>query len=477
MTKSKLAVLIGFSVIIGLLILSNYLSVNSVFNSNERLIKNITVNEKKIELLTNMQSAARDRTLCLARMLHSTDKSFLQKETVKFRKLGDGFVRHKEKLLALGLNNTEIALLNNIKTFSSKVRPMHQKISELIMHDHRAKARVLLFKKAIPLQIKSYKAFSEFIAIQRQQGITALERNQKEYQHLVKVLWMVYFITALISFAIVIIISIFISHTQEKLEELVQQRTNDLKFSHDEALREKINAQHANQAKSDFLARMSHELRTPLHAIIGFSDILLRKHNLDEDLNKRISKIKNAGNHLSVLVDDILDFSRIENGSLKLMIEPIYLKPVFEECRLLITPMVNTSKLKLTFHIDAPYVVKADHTRLKQVLLNILTNAVKYNREQGHVSVYCRKIKNNRLRITIEDTGNGIKQDYIDKIFEPFERLGAELTNIQGVGIGLTIAKNLIVMMGGDMGVESTEGIGSIFWIELVQVESSIKPA
>jgi len=235
----------------------------------------------------------------------------------------------------------------------------------------------------------------------------------------------------------------------------------------EQALIETRELERASKAKSEFLSRMSHELRTPLHAIIAFSDLILYEKDLDPKLEKHIQHINKAGDHLLALIDDVLDLARIESGQLTVSVKPIKLRTVLEECYSLIKPIALDTGVSLSFDTDVDYIVRANHTNLKQAMLNLLSNAVKYNKQQGAVSVSCEVKENKRLRINIVDTGKGLSSEQQKQLFKPFERMGAEFTKIKGTGIGLTITQQLINMMDGVVGVDSAEGKGSNFWIEL----------
>jgi PAS domain S-box-containing protein len=236
----------------------------------------------------------------------------------------------------------------------------------------------------------------------------------------------------------------------------------------EQALIETRELERASKAKSEFLSRMSHELRTPLHAIIAFSDLILYEKNLEPKLKKHIEHVNKAGDHLLALIDDVLDLAKIESGKLTIQVKPIRLQAVLEECYSLIKPTALNAGINLSFDTHVDYIVNADHTSLKQALLNLLSNAVKYNKQQGTISVSCEVKDNTRLRINVIDTGNGLSAQQQKQLFKPFERMGAEFTKVKGTGIGLTITRQLINMMGGIVGVNSTEGKGSNFWIELV---------
>jgi CheY-like chemotaxis protein len=228
-------------------------------------------------------------------------------------------------------------------------------------------------------------------------------------------------------------------------------------------------AEKANLAKSDFLSSMSHELRTPLGAILGFAQLMDSGSPPPTVSQKRsIDQILQAGWYLLELINEILDLALIESGKISLSLEPVALSDVMRECQAMIEPQAQKREIGVAFpRLETSFYVKADRTRVKQVLINLLSNAIKYNRVGGAVVVNAVVGAPGRLRISVTDTGEGLAPDKLAQLFQPFNRLGQEANVEEGTGIGLVVAKRLVEWMGGVIGVESEVGKGSVFWIEL----------
>ncbi|MBK8162924.1 MAG: response regulator [Gammaproteobacteria bacterium] len=237
-------------------------------------------------------------------------------------------------------------------------------------------------------------------------------------------------------------------------------------------------ADNANLAKSTFLSNMSHELRTPLSAILGFAQLMEFSTPPPTLSQKRsIDQILKAGWYLLELINEILDLALIESGKLSLSLEPISLVDVVRECQAMVEPQAQKRNISMSFpRFTIPYFVKADRTRVKQVLINLLSNAIKYNKVGGTVVVDCVASSPGHIRICVKDTGEGLAADEVAQLFQPFNRLGKEAGIEEGTGIGLMVSKRLVELMDGVIGVESTVGTGSVFWIEL-NLTSELHPA
>ena len=228
-------------------------------------------------------------------------------------------------------------------------------------------------------------------------------------------------------------------------------------------------AEKANLAKSEFLSSMSHELRTPLNAILGFAQLMSGSSPPPTASQaKRIDQILQAGWYLLKLINEILDLAVIESGKLSLSKESVSLSEVMNECQAMMEPQAQQRGIVMSFpRFDAPVFVSADRTRLKQIVINLVSNAIKYNTERGTIVVACAVSGSERIRLSVKDTGAGLPPEKLAQLFQPFNRLGQEAGGVAGTGIGLVMSKRLADLMWGVLGVESTFGVGSTFWCEL----------
>ena len=252
----------------------------------------------------------------------------------------------------------------------------------------------------------------------------------------------------------------------------ISEDITDRKLAERAAEAARAEAERANQAKSEFLSRMSHELRTPLNAVIGFGQ-LLERDDLDPRQRESVDQILKAGRHLLKLINEVLDISRIESGTMSMSLEPVHMGSVLAEALSLIRPLADEAEVHLSADPSefADLHVLADQQRLKQVFINLLSNAVKYNRRGGKVHVCCNELHEGRVEIAVTDTGQGMSAEQLERLFEPFDRLGAERTNVEGTGLGLSLSLGLVEAMGGAIKAGSEPGVGSTVRVELNSAE------
>jgi signal transduction histidine kinase/ActR/RegA family two-component response regulator len=251
--------------------------------------------------------------------------------------------------------------------------------------------------------------------------------------------------------------------TERKRFERALQETNA------ELENARLSAEKANLAKSDFLSSMSHELRSPLNAILGFAQLMESASPAPSPAQtKSIAQILQAGWYLLRLINEILDLASIESGLTSISPESVSLSELMSEVRSMMEPQAQKRGIGMVFpKFEHPVFVSADRTHLKQIIINLLSNAIKYNKEHGTINVDCSPGAPGRIRFSVTDTGEGLAPEKVAQLFQPFNRLGQETGSVAGTGIGLVVTKRLVELMGGTLGVESTVGVGSVFWCEL----------
>lgn len=248
--------------------------------------------------------------------------------------------------------------------------------------------------------------------------------------------------------------------TRNELEKIVADRTTQLRIS-------KEAAESANEAKSVFLSRMSHELRTPLNAILGFSQLLQLNKSLTSENKKNVDLIYDAGAHLLALINEVLEISRIEQGNMAINFSAVNVNAVLKEVITMTSVQAAARNIKINNIIDSSLNIKADCSRLKQIFINFISNAIKYNSQGGQITIFSSEPSEGKIDICFKDTGIGIEQEKQDRVFVPFERLLNEQDEIEGVGIGLALSARLAELMDAELGFVSEPGQGSTFWIRI----------
>ncbi len=425
---------------------------------------------KKMQLFNEFAELARGRTRNTLQILETEDVFEQDELNQQLESYAGKFAAVRERLDRMPFPDEDFELYKSAFEWVPKILPQQRKAVELVMHDsNQEEARRLIYEIVLPGQQAIIDIFSELTRREQQhirenaeqvnQSVLSINRDNNYLFAFVLILF------SLLSAGVIFRIFKVQKHlasAYESLEEKVRERTADLKVARDQAM-------NANKAKSEFLSSMSHELRTPLNAILGFSQ-LLEMDDLNESQKDSVSEIYKGGKHLLELINEVLDLAKIEAGRMEISMAEVELSAVLEEVRGLAAAIAEKYGIEISFEEGCGGYVSADYTRLKQVFINLISNAIKYNRADGRVDVYCEN-RGERVRVCIRDTGPGIAPEQRAGLFEPFNRLGAEGSDVEGTGIGMMITSQFAEMMGAELDFDSVVGQGSTFWVEMDLLE------
>ncbi len=431
------------------------LQVAELLVENERALDSLRTDleqrEKRLLSLEQSLISKQDELKQAAAKLTASSASIKGLEK-KYNKLSVEYIDKQKRLKEY--ENQMLIKSQELTEAEQQLKKNNESLQEDLV-DLQRNAEILELFEQEKNELKAAIASGNITILQQKEDIEKAKAELNQHQQALteqKALLQVSIVTAIV-FLVLIIIALYYLKMRKRYEaQLIEAR---------------IEAERANRAKSDFLSQMSHELRTPLNAILGFCQLLeLDKSNLQDTQQENISEIYSAGHHLLNLINDVLDLAKIESGKFDVDIGPIEVTKLIKQSLSMVRTHATERHLTIkTRNADEPLFINADFARLKQVMLHFLSNAIKYNKDQGQIIIECDISHASRVKIKVIDTGEGLSQESLEKLYEPFERFSKN-TSIEGTGIGLVITKHLIEMMGGEMGVTSILGEGSTFWVE-----------
>ncbi len=457
--KSRQILFWGMAILLSLLIVLFFIGIQQIENRQANHQQVTASRVAKSTLISKLEHAATRRLLLIRRAAVESDPFERDRLLSEFRDLAAQFVIILTEMRTLPLDARERELMLEFSAGARKAYRTQDQVTRLLEDDEIEQAQKLLNGPLLGIQseriLNTVATLSEY---QQQMTAKEIEQSNRETAASNTLLMTLAIITLFLGIAIAYYIVRKAGHFNE---ELLQAR---------------LTAESASRAKSDFLSSMSHELHTPLNAIMGFSQLIQMRENLDKSDLDSLQQITESGQHMLDLVDDILELVNIDIDNLSFTLSEVPFKSIIYSCEQLSKSLAEKYSIEFEFckpdSANAP-VLYTDSSRIKYVLLKLLHNAAKYNREGGKVIISCSPADDSRMRrISVTDTGHGLAQSQIDQLFQPFVRVGATSKFLESTGISLSISKKLIEAMGGEMGVESEVGKGSTFWVEIPEVKN-----
>ena len=492
----------GITLLISISLLVGFFSLWSVQKNKQRLASMFQQEVAGLEEADDIKSALyRIRTDSLEYVLaeQAATRAKLKKEIDQQQaRLNKSF----NKLHAIGLNKQEKKFIADIKHYSEQyISMLEDALYTAVKKNNLTQAEKIVRNDATNIMRLARTAANDFMIYSVQRAKKRQMNMEQEYTTFIWILFVAFLM--LITTALLILfyfqrnIAFPITNMTQLMKKLTQcdwsvsvpipmtNRTDELggmaqaievfkeNGLENERLHgiqiEKEKAESRIKVQSTFISNMSHEMRTPMNAILGFAQILeaSKKEPLTEKQKKHVEYIKEGGSKLLHFIEQLLALDDIKDGAISFTKKDISIDILCNDCLLLIEEQAKKKNLILKSKLESGCDVQADEAYLKLVIYNLLSNAVKYNNEGGTVVLACNKNNANKIRFSVTDTGDGIAKDIQNEIFEPFNRLGKEGSNILGAGVGLTIAKQLTEAMGGNIGFDSEVGIGSVFWVDI----------
>ncbi len=453
------AIRLGFAVVLALTFILGGIGLYQLNSVNASMSKIVTVNNYKIALASAMRDAIRLRSLSINKMLATEDYFKRDEEVLKFYDYARSYREAREQLIALGMDEREKAIIEKLTRHAQFSQPLVRQVAELLLENTLPKDFNRLFSTATRKQEELLELLDESIDLQKQYANYALAAAQLKFEYTIASFLLL--LTVLLSIG-TIIARIVVRYASDKNKALAEKNM-ELQIA-------RTKADDTTRAKSEFLANMSHEIRTPLTTIIGFSETLVDADLNAKDRQRAVKAIQNSGKHLYDIINDVLDISKIEAG--KLEIESIVVSPIelIKDTLCIVEQKATERGLQILteFDVPLPKTITTDPTRLKQILLNLCGNAVKFT-QSGTITIGLGfQTQTRKMLFTVTDTGIGMTQEQVNKVFAPFHQADKSTNRYYGgTGLGLSISKQLAQRLGGDIICSSEVGKGTRFTVSI----------